>query len=742
MGVMHQTSVDSFPGGAARWIGAAGGRSFPRRMSFAFPFQDPDLPDELRIDSLLREMTREEKISALSTRPDVPRLGVRGSDHVEGLHGLSQGGPGKWGGDDPAPTTTFPQAIGLGMTWEPELVRRVAEVEAHEARYLFQNPRHSRGGIVVRAPNADLGRDLRWGRTEECYGEDAFLVSRLAVAFIRGLQGEHPRYWTAAALMKHFLANSNEDGRESSSSDFDAALFHEYYAAPFRAGVVLGGSRAYMAAYNARDGTPCTVHPMLRDITVREWGQDGIICTDGGAFKMLVTHHRRYPDLVAAAAPVLHAGINQFLDDHVDSVRAALEQGALTEADIDACLRGVYRVMLRLGLLDPAERVPPARIGMDGEPEPWLSQANRDLVREVTRRSVVLLKNEGSLLPLDPARLRRVALIGPRADEVLLDWYSGVPAHAVSPREGLLSRLGEAVLCFDPGDDPARAAALARECDIAILCVGNRPVGAGAWAKVDFPSEGREAVDRQSIDLEQEPLIQAVHAANPRCVVVLISSFPFAINWTQEHVPAILHLAQNSQELGHALADVLFGDIDPSGRLVQTWPRSLDQLPPMMDYDLRHGRTYAWFRGEPLYPFGHGLSYTSFEYGELRLEPAAGRTTPTVRCTVRNTGARRGAAVPQIYVAPPDGDGTAPTRAPLALRGFAKVFLDPGEELELRIALDPWALAHFDIGRDEWIETPGRYTIMLAADARQPLRSASWTITAERRLGRVPERDA
>ena len=713
-------------------------------MSFAFAFQDPDLPDELRIDSLLREMTLDEKISALSTRPDVPRLGVRGSEHVEGLHGLSQGGPGKWGGDDPAPATTFPQAIGLAQTWEPDLVRRVAEVEAHEARYLFQHPRHARGGLVVRAPNADLGRDPRWGRTEECYGEDAFLVARCAVAFIRGLQGDHPRYWTTAALMKHFLANSNEDGRESSSSDFDAALFHEYYAAPFRAGVVLGGSRACMAAYNAHHGTPCTVHPMLRDIMVREWGQNGIICTDGGAFKMLVTHHRYYPDLVSAAAPVLRAGINQFLDDHAAAVRTALERGALVEADLDGCLRGVCRVMLRLGLLDPAERVPQARIGRDGEPGPWLSQANRDLVREVTRRSIVLLKNDAALLPLDPARLRRVALIGPRAGEVLLDWYSGTPPYVVSPREGLVARLGETAVCFDAGDDPAQAAALARECDVAILCAGNRPIGAGGWAKVDFPSEGREAVDRRSIDLEQEPLIRAVHAANPRCVVVLISSFPFAINWTQEHVPAILHLTQNSQELGHALADVLFGDIDPSGRLVQTWPRSLEQLPPMMDYDLRHGRTYAWFRGEPLYPFGHGLSYTSFAYGELHLERRPGLTTPVVRCTMRNTGARRGAAVPQIYVAPPapagHADAAVPPRAPLALRGFSKIFLDPGEEHELRFELDSWALAHFDVVQDEWIEAPGRYAIILAADARQPLRSASWTVTTGRRLGRVPER--
>ncbi|MCW3060730.1 MAG: beta-glucosidase [Capsulimonas sp.] len=201
---------------------------------FEHTFQDPGAPIEERVTSLLSLMTPEEKISCLGTDPNVPRLGVKGSGHIEGLHGAAMGEPGGWGKPNPIPTTTFPQAIGLGQTWDVGCVRLAAEIEGLEARYLFQHPEYGRGGIVVRAPNADLGRDPRWGRTEECYGEDPYFNGTLTAAFVRGLQGDHPKYWRAASLMKHFLANSNENGRESSSSDFDERLFREYYSVPFR----------------------------------------------------------------------------------------------------------------------------------------------------------------------------------------------------------------------------------------------------------------------------------------------------------------------------------------------------------------------------------------------------------------------------------------------------------------------------------------------------------------------------
>ncbi len=360
-------------------------------------FDDPGQPVERRVENVLSLMTLDEKIAALGTDPSVQRLGIRGSDHIEGLHGAALGGPGAWGGSSPIPTTQFPQSVGLGETWDPNLVREAAAAEAEEARYIFQRPRYRRGGIVIRAPNADLARDPRWGRSEESYGEDPFLTGTLTTAFVEGLQGDDPRYWKAASLLKHFMANSNEDGRFGSSSDFDERLLREYYSVPFRMGIEGGGARAFMTAYNAVNGIPMLVHPVLKSMVMAEWGFDGIICTDAGALGFSVTHHHYFPDLAQAAAAAIHAGINQFLDDYRgDRCAMPCPAGLYSEADIDQTLEGVYRVMIRLGLLDPPEMVPYSTIG-EG-PEPWTRDDRRALARRVSRESVVLLKNDG-LLP-------------------------------------------------------------------------------------------------------------------------------------------------------------------------------------------------------------------------------------------------------------------------------------------------------------------------------------------------------
>ncbi|MBN2003108.1 MAG: glycoside hydrolase family 3 C-terminal domain-containing protein [Anaerolineae bacterium] len=686
------------------------------RRPTGYPFADPDLPLEERVDNLLSLMTLDEKIACLSTVPNVPRLSVWGTGHVEGLHGLAMGGPGGWGRPAPVPTTQFPQAIGLGETWDPDLLRQAAAVEGYETRYMAQSKQFRRGGLVVRAPNADLGRDIRWGRTEECYGEDAFLNGTLVTAFVKGLQGDHPRYWQTASLLKHFLANSNEDERNSSSSDFDWRLYHEYYSAPFRMGVVDGGARAYMAAYNAYNGIPCTVHPMLKEITVEQWGQDGIICTDGGAFTLLVTAHKYYPDFEMAAEAVIKAGINQFLDRYREAVQGAVDQGRLTGADLDAVLRGVFRVMFRLGLFDPPERVPYSAIGT--EPElPWESAKHQALARLVTQKSVVLLKNARNLLPLDKGKLKTVAVIGPRADEVLLDWYSGDPPYAVTPLAGIREKLGDAVrVIYAKNNEEDAAIKAAQAADVAIVCVGNHPTGDAGWAQCPTPSDGKEAVDRRAIVLEQEELVKQVYKANPNTVVVLISSFPFAIPWTQQHILAIVHLTHNSQELGNALADVLFGDVNPGGRLVQTWPHSIEQLPPRLDYDLRNGRTYMYFKGEPLYPFGFGLSYTTFEYGNLRVsaDRLADGGEIAVSVDVANTGACAGDEVAQLYVRHLRSEVERPQKE---LKGFKRLTLQPGETQTVIFPLKAAALRYWDADLGGWRLEPGRVRLMVGASS-------------------------
>ncbi len=688
----------------------------PLSAQYQYPFQNPDLPVEQRVSNILSLMTRDEKIACLGTNPSVPRLGIKGTGHVEGLHGLAQGGPGRWGRATPTATTTFPQEIGMGETWDPEAVRQVGTIEGYEVRYLFQSDQYKRGAMVVRAPNADLGRDPRWGRNEECFGEDPYFNGTMVVAMVKGLQGDNPKYWQAAALLKHFLANSNEDTRTNSSSDFDERLLREYYSVPFRMGIVEGGARAYMAAYNAFNGIPMTAHPILKDITVKEWGENGIICTDAGGLRLMVSDHKYYPDLEMAAAAAVKAGINQFLDRFRDPVEGALKANLLTEENIDEVLKGNFRVMIRLGLLDPPDRVPYSAI--KGKDDPWLSDKPKAAVRLVTQKSIVLLKNSKNLLPLDKTRLKSVAIIGPRANEVYLDWYSGTPPYTVTPLEGIKNKLGNGVTVNFAADNKDSAAVnAARTSDIALVCVGNHPTGGDlGWAKVSVPSEGREAVDRKSIQLEQEELIKEVYRANSNTVVVLISSFPYAITWTQHNVPAIVHMAHNSQEEGNALADVLFGDYNPGGRLVQTWPRSMDQLPPFLDYNIRNGRTYMYFRGEPLYPFGYGLSYTSFVYSNLRVSARSlsGETPLTVTVDVTNAGTRAGEEVVQMYVKHLNSEVERPLKE---LKGFRRIALQPNEKKTVQFPLKAEALAYWDGDRESFVVEEGRVKIFVGGSS-------------------------
>jgi beta-glucosidase len=662
-----------------------------------YPFQNRDLPVEKRIDNLLSLLTVDEKVTCFSTNPTIPRLGLKGTGHSEGLHGLALGVPGGWGRKTPIATTIFPQSIGMAETWDTSLIHQAAAIEGYEARYTNQTL--GKGGLVIRAPNADLGRDPRWGRTEECYGEDPFFNGTLVQAYVHGLQGDDPRYWQAASLMKHFLANSNEKGRDSSSSDFDERLWREYYSVPFRMGVE-AGSRAYMASYNKVNGIPQAVNPALRKITVEEWGQNGIICTDGGAYRMLLTAHHYFKTPEEAAAACVKAGINQFLDNYRAGVKGALDEHLLTEKDLDTALRGVFRVMIRLGLLDDSTLVPYAAI-RGGEP-PFMSESNRQFVRLITQKSIVLLKNAGHFLPLDRHKLHSIAVLGPRSDQVLADWYSGSSGYAVSPLQGIMGKLGAGSttgsgVVVDHTTNNDLAVSLAKNSEIAIVCIGNHPTGGEnkGWKQVSVPSEGREAVDREQIDLDsaQEKLVERVMAVNPHTIVVLISSFPYSINWINEHVPAIVHLSQNSQELGNALADVLFGDVNPGGRLVQTWPSSLDQLPPMMDYDIRHGRTYMYFKGEPLYPFGYGLSYTTFRYDNLRLSSPVLKAAMTIAVDVTNTGDKTGDEVVQLYITHINSKIDRPIKE---LKGFSRITLRRNETQTVTFRLAPKDLAYWN----------------------------------------------
>ena len=671
-----------------------------------YPFRDPKLADDVRIADLLHRLTLEEKLHLLADFPKYPELGVVFTGQVEGLHGLALGGPGGWGGRNkpPQPTTTFPQEKGLGETWDSELLKKIASLEGYEARYISQSPTYNRGGLIIRAPNADLSRDPRWGRTEESYGEDPYLVGTLTAAFAQGLQGPDPKHWQTASLMKHFLANENENGRSHSSSDFGERLFREYYSVPFRMGFQQGGSRAVMAAYNSWNGTPMLINPVLKNVMIDEWGNDGLICSDGGALGMLVYAHKRFADKEHAVAAAVKVGVNNFLDRYIDDLRKAIQDGLLTETELDTALHNEMRVFLRLGEFDLPGADPYGKIGRenDGAPPPWERPTSKALARLATDESVVLLKNENNTLPLDRTKLKTIAVIGPFADQVLLDWYSGTPPYTVSALEGIRQAVGDGVkVAYSDGSDPAQAVALARTADVAIMVVGNHPECNAGWDVCPTPSNGKESVDRKTIVLEQEELVKQVFAANPRTIEVLRVSFPYAIVWSQQNLPEIVHMTHNSQEEGHGLADVLFGEYSPAGRLTQTYPTGDDQLLPMMDYDLTHGRTYLYSTLKPLYPFGYGLSYTSFAYKGLKLSAPKVKADGTVNVTVKvkNTGKRSGDEVVELYV---QHLGSAVERPKLELKGFKRVRIEAGAEQSVTMELKPRDLAYWDAAAHVW----------------------------------------
>ena len=698
----------------------------PMVFGQCYPFQNTHLPDSTRINNLISLMTLQEKVNALSTSFGVPRLGIRSVGQVEGLHGLALGGPGNWGNFGSRkhityPTTIFPQAYGLGETWDTALIHKVANIEATEARYYVQNPNLQKGGLVVRAPNADLARDPRWGRTEESYGEDPYLASCMTVAFVKGLQGNNPRYWKAASLMKHFMANSNEDSRDSTSSNFDEQLFREYYGYTFYKGITVGGARAMMASYNAWNGTAMCINPVLNKVVRKEWGNNGIICTDADALHLLISSHKAFPTLAQGVAAIIKAGVGQILDNYKPSVYKALKKGYLTVHDIDRVLKYNFYVALRLGLLDGNQtKVPYANIGVTDTTAPWRNPKVHQFVRLVTAKSVVLLKNSEKLLPINKHKIKSIAVIGPLANKVLLDWYSGTPPYKVTILQGIKNAVGKNVVVrYAPNNDVSQAEKAAKESDIAIVCIGNRPAGPDPerWMYSPVASDGREGVDRKSLTLSIEDLAKVVYKANPHTVLVLVSSFPFAINWSQAHLPAILQVTHSSQELGNGVADVLFGKVDPAGRTTQTWVKSIADLPPMMDYNIRDGRTYMYFKGKPLYPFGYGLSYTSFSYSGLKTNERIVHPNDTLKISfkIKNTGHYDGDEVPQLYVSFPNSKVKRPIEQ---LKGFCRVFIKAGETKQVTFPLKASDLTYWNTNRHAFTIEPGKVILKIGSSSK------------------------
>lgn len=678
-------------------------------------YWDPGRPLDERVRDLVGRMTLQEKISQMvHDAPGIERLGVPDYNWWnECLHGVGRAGV----------ATVFPQAIGMAATWNPELIQRMAVAVSDEARakhheFVRQGDRGIYKGLTFWTPNINIFRDPRWGRGQETYGEDPFLTARIGVAMVRGLQGDHSRYLKVAATAKHYAVHS---GPEADRHHFDAQAsprdLRQTYLPAFEALVREANVEAVMGAYNRTNGEPCCASDtLLGEILRGEWEFDGHVVSDCWAIRDIFAHHRVVDTPEEAAALAVKAGCDLNCGETYVYLLGAFEQGLITEADIDVAVERLFRTRFRLGMFDPPERVSYARIPYRVND----SEEHRQLALEVARQSLVLLKNDGTL-PL--AEVSSIAVVGPNADdsEVLLGNYNGTPSRSVTPLEGIRVAAGArgATVHYAQGCDllePDRggfdeALSIAREADVVIAVLG-----------ISQRVEGEENpnkpwADRVEIDLPavQEELLQALAEANKPLVVVLLNGSALAVNWAAEHAHAILEAWYPGEEGGTAIAEALFGDYNPGGRLPVTFYTGVDQLPPFEQYDMQ-GFTYRYFDGEPLYPFGYGLSYTTFRYSDLRVTPRV-RPGQTVNITVRveNAGERAGDEVVQLYLSDDATEHVTPIRQLVA---FERIHLAPGEARQVGFTLGRQEMLVYDDQGEPLLES-GTFT--LSVGGGQPI---------------------
>ncbi|MEA3407111.1 MAG: glycoside hydrolase family 3 C-terminal domain-containing protein [Chloroflexota bacterium] len=672
-------------------------------------YKDPTAPIEERVEDLISRMTLEEKVSqmvhdaAAIERLDVPAYNWWN----ECLHGVARAGV----------ATVFPQAIGMAATWDTQLIGRMARATSDEARAkhheaLRQDVHDIYTGLTFWSPNINIFRDPRWGRGQETYGEDPYLMGRMAVAFIEGLQGDDPHYLKVVATAKHYVVHSGpEEARHHFNAQASARDMRETYLPAFEAAVREAGVESVMGAYNRTNGEPCCASPtLLGDILRDEWGFDGYVVSDCGAIRDIHEGHQVVDTPEEAAALAVKEGCDLNCGEVYAFLLEALEQGLIDEETIDRSLQRLFRARFRLGMFDPPEMVDYARIPYSVND----CAAHRELALKVAQESMVLLKNADDLLPLSK-ELESVAVVGPNADdvEVLLGNYNGTPSAATTPLQGIREIVSEdttvryAQGCSVTGTSTEgfpEAVTAAEEADVVIACVGisqevEGEEGAGAQA------------DRTELTLPgvQDDLLKAVYETGTPLVVVLINGGALAVNWAQAHASAILEAWYPGEEGGTAIAQVLFGDYNPAGRLPVTFYTSVEQLPLFEDYAMA-GRTYRFMEQEPLYPFGYGLSYTTYAYDDLRM-PArikAGEEI-TVSARVRNTGDRAGDEVVQLYLRDDEATFPVPLRH---LEGFERLYLAPGEAQRVSFTLTPDQMVVYDDEGNPRIE-PGTFTVSI-----------------------------
>ena len=816
-------------------------------QNYKYPFQNPELSFHERAKNLVSLLTLDEKINQVGHQTlDITRLGVKGYNYWnEALHGVARSGL----------ATSFPSSKAMSSSWDMQLIFDCASATSDEAR-VYNNTKQK--GLIYWCPTINMSRDPRWGRDEENYGEDPYLTGRIAVEYIRGMQGDHPKYFKTVATAKHFAANNYEKGRHSTSSDMDARNLREYYLPAFETAVKEGNVRSVMSAYNALNGIPCGANrELLIDILRGEWGFTGFVTSDCGAVEDVYNKHHYVSTPAEASAVSMKNGEDLNCGTTFqDYCKEAIEKGLMTEADLDSALTRVFEARFSVGEFDDAALVPWRSI----DASKLDCQEHRDLAYRAAQETIVLLKNNGSFLPL--SKDKSVAVIGPLGNTVSLGGYSGSPVDVTSPLEGIAAKIGYTIndgtiQCedFTGSNVPSSSKRLSIEANGSSGNVGYIYAGdwisfdnvdfgngrakvsiysgaendnattmslylddmtgqpdatitlpaTGDWAKYEtttadvdpnvfkgthklylafsggdkycanmdwlkFYNEGDdnpletegplyyykgcavtgsaetnieraveiakkadvvvfaagtnlevsdESHDRTSIALpgDQQRLLEAIYAANPNVVLLLQTCSSVDVSWAEQNVPAIVEAWYGGQAQGKAIADVLYGDYNPGGKLTSTWYASQADLPSdMMQYDIRKAKyTYMYHDKTPLYPFGFGLSYTTFAYDNLAVSSkhmAAGDSV-VITFDVTNTGKLAGAEVAQLYT-----HAQSDIERPLKeLKGFARVELDAGETKTVRLALRHDQLSYFNDQTNTFDVEEGTVDILIGASS-------------------------
>lgn len=708
------------------WYSAIGQNS---TNSITFPFMNPGLPLRERVDDLVSRLSLEEKIQQMQhSAPAVIRLGIPEYNWWnECLHGVARNGI----------ATVFPQAIGMAATFHPDLIQREAEVISTEGRAKYyesisKNEHNIYQGLTFWSPNINIFRDPRWGRGQETYGEDPFLTSRIGVAFVKGLQGNDPQYFKVIATAKHFAVHS---GPEPDRHKFDAwpseTDLYDTYLPAFEALIKEAGVYSVMGAYNRVYGTPACASNLLLEQTLRQkWGFKGYVVSDCWAISDFYNFHKFVTSPEKAAALAVKAGTDLSCGPEYGTLQQALQLGYLSEFELNNSVKRLFEARFRLGLFDPPADVKYASISASDYNTP----ENRTMALLVARESLVLLKNKNNILPIS-GKAKSIAVIGPYANDtsVLLGNYNGIPSQPVTILQGIHNGAGKRMRVdysagvekpekqatlpadIDITADPvfARAIELASKDDIIVFVGGISPNLEGEEMDVKVP--GFAAGDRTSLELphNQQLILEKLNATGKPLIVVLTNGSALAANWADENADAILEAWYPGEEGGNAVGDVLFGKYNPAGRLPVTFYKTVNDLPAFDDYSMK-GRTYKYFNGKPLFAFGYGLSYTSFQYLKVDVPDTGHHANDTLqlKVTVSNTGKCDGDEVIQLYLKQPANIGAQPLKALIA---FERVNIKKGESIEVKFSIPLNRFRHYDPEINDYAVAKGNYELQIGA---------------------------